>query len=73
MLGFDVVKNISPELNDSCIIAIGDNQQRAKLFESLRDEIISIISNRAYIGKNARIAKGVFIANGAHIGPNAKW
>jgi sugar O-acyltransferase (sialic acid O-acetyltransferase NeuD family) len=69
--GFDVVKTISLEKNMDCILALGDNEQRAALFESLQnDNIITLISNHAHIGKNAQIAKGVFIANGAHIGPN---
>ncbi|HSW93398.1 MAG TPA: NeuD/PglB/VioB family sugar acetyltransferase [Gammaproteobacteria bacterium] len=70
--GFDVVKNFSLEKTTECILALGDNKQRAALFDSLKNNIISLISIHAHIGKNAEIAKGVFVGNGAHIGPNAK-
>jgi len=69
--GFDVVKTTSLEENMDCIPAAGDNEQRAGLFELLQNNnIITLISDNAYIGRNTRIAKGAFIANGAHIGPN---
>jgi len=72
LFGFDVVKKISDAAHKNLIIAVGDNQQRAKLFESLQKNIIALISTNAHIGKNARIDKGAFIASGAHVGPNAK-
>lgn len=71
--GFDVVKSIPLNEVTECILALGDNNQRAALFDSLKDSnIISLISSHAHIGKNAEIARGVFIGNGAHIGPNAR-
>jgi len=72
IFGFDVVKNVSLEPLIDCIIAMGDNQQRATFFELLQKNAVPLISNRAYIGKNVQIDKGVFVGHGAHIGPYTK-
>ncbi len=56
-------------------IAIGNNGARKDFVSnSLADselKEISVISKRAYISKWSKIDKGVFIANGTHIGPEA--
>ncbi len=70
--GFDVIKNISLEPAAICIVAVGDNQKRAALFELLQKNIVALISDRAYVGKNAEIDKGVLVGHGAHVGPNTK-
>lgn len=56
-------------------IALGNNRARKEfVLDSLDDSslnVISVISKRAYISKRSKIDKGVFIANGTHIGPEA--
>lgn len=56
---------------DDCdvFIAIGDNRERKLLCEMHYANLICVISNTAYIGKEVRIGKGVFIAHSVHIGP----
>jgi UDP-N-acetylbacillosamine N-acetyltransferase len=56
-----------------CIVALGDNAERAKQFFELMKKAIrmtSVISHTAYLGKNARLGSGTFVGHTAHIGPN---
>lgn len=65
------------ELNekDAYIIAVGDNQKRANLYQALHDKdmghCISIFSKNSSVGMDAKIGQGSFIASGAYIGPQA--
>lgn len=53
-------------------LAIGDNYKRAEALKTKFDQnLISIISSKAHIGRGAEISKGNFIGNFAHIGPDA--
>lgn len=69
IFGFPVIKNL-PENAENIFIAIGDNIIRQKLSENKK--LINIISKRAYVSPTAEIADGIFIGDGAHIGPFAK-
>ena len=69
--GFDVVKEWTGEKTD-IFIAIGDNTMRKKKFEEVgEDRLVQIISNKAHLGHNSDIQKGVFVGNFSHIGPEA--
>lgn len=72
-LGFSVVKELPPEaIHYGCIVAIGNNNERKKKFEQLNcDKVISVISERAYIGWGVEISKGTYIGHLAVIGAQA--
>ncbi len=74
LFGFKVVKSLNINPRDPVILALGDNQKRAELFQQLQHQqnIVSLIAKDAHLGKNSSIATGVFVGQGAHIGPNAK-
>lgn len=51
-------------------IAIGDNELRRNKFMDLGEKnLISIVSNRAYVSERSTVAAGCFIGNHSHIGP----
>lgn len=55
-----------------CFLAIGDNRKRAVALEAIHGrELVSIISSRSHIGRDAVIAEGVFVGNFVHIGPES--
>lgn len=57
---------------EKIFFAIGDNAKRDELYRSYQNEnIISIVSNRAYLSKTSKIGRGCFIGNHCHIGPEA--
>lgn len=67
ILDYPVVKNY--EITDEqVIVAIGDNEKRLELCQKYYDNLVSVISARAYTGKGVKIGKGVFIAHNAHVG-----
>lgn len=59
-----------------CFVGIGDNYERKLIFEKLTKNgsatIVSVISQRAYLGRHARIGKGCFVGNYCHVGPDAR-
>jgi len=61
---------------DDCdyFFAIGDNKCRQDIVKKLdlAGMATTIISNKSYVSKYADIGCGVFVAEGAHIGPDAK-
>lgn len=68
--GFPVFREGKHE--GSFFLAIGDNYRRAEALKSNSEQnLISIISSKSHIGKQAIISRGVFIGNFAHIGPEA--
>jgi len=73
ILGFKLFKK-PPAIDMQTIVAVGDNIQRKKLLESLREsqKIIKVVSRDVYIGARAKIKAGSFIAHRAHIGPLAR-
>lgn len=62
--------------NDAFIAAIGDNKNRKKIYEKLKEKhkgcCISIISIHANIGMDAEVGYGTFIAQDVHIGPQVQ-
>ncbi len=69
ILGWETVRFYTLQEEDY-FVAIGDNAKRKALFETLKGgRPISILSPRAYFGKGSNIAKGCFIGNFSHIGP----
>lgn len=75
IFNFDVIKTLSHETKKPSIVAIGDNKERADLFDHLKEnhhELVPLIAHDAYISPFAKIESGVFVGHHAHIGPNAK-
>lgn len=67
ILGFPILKEYS--VNDEKVfIAVGDNAKRTALCEKYYENLTSVVSNNAYIGRNVKIGKGVFIGHHAHVG-----
>jgi UDP-N-acetylbacillosamine N-acetyltransferase len=66
---FDVVK--TPPIGEySYFIAIGDNYKRKEKYEEIGEgRLISVISNKAHIGRHSSVGNGCFIGNFCHIGP----
>lgn len=71
--GFDVVSKWDINQAAYIILALGDNQKRALLFQELMTSgnLISLVADSVHWGKNAIVEKGVFVGEGAHLGPNA--
>lgn len=67
ILGFPVVSDFSIT-DEKVIIGVGDNKIREKLSQKYYSNLFSVISNRAYIGRDVKIGKGVFVAHNAYIG-----
>lgn len=73
LLGFDILKDIPAFGPENYFIALGDNDERAKLWHQLSNEnknIVNLISQNAYIGNNVHLQTGIFVGNAVHIGPN---
>ena len=69
LYGFKVLKEW-PILDQPCFVAIGDNiKRKAKLLEWSGKNLVSVVSTTARIGLQARIARGCFVGNFCHIGP----
>lgn len=67
ILGFPVVSSIDIT-NENVIVAIGDNACRTRFSEKYYSNLVSVVSKNAYIGKDVKIGKGVFVAHNVHIG-----
>jgi len=71
IFGFDVCRNY-PLTNEAIFLAIGDNTERKQLLESLGEEqLISIISGSAHLGRGTHVGAGCFVGNFCHVGPEA--
>ncbi len=72
IMGFKVEPIYNLEESDTCIVAIGDNDTRKKVYNRLYsknyNKFISVISNTAYIGSSSYIGTGTFVAPCAYIG-----
>ena len=66
ILTFPVIKSLPAEA-EAVFVAIGDNAKRRKLAEGKK--LINVISKRAYVSLSAKLADGIFVGDGAHIGP----
>lgn len=75
ILGCRTLKKCEPKAGDRYIVALGDNEQRAKVYQMLLDirqgSPATVVSKHAYIGMESFIGQGTFVAVGAHIGPQA--
>ncbi len=75
LFNFKVVREL-PSHTQQLIIAVGDNQKRACLLDQFSKNNLSVINlsaHTAYVSKYSQLmAKGIFIAHGAHIGPHTR-
>ncbi len=69
LFGFHVIKDLPKEAKN-IFVAIGDNSKRSEVMTGI--EPTTIISKRAYIGKDAIIEAGCLIANGVFIGSQSR-
>jgi sugar O-acyltransferase (sialic acid O-acetyltransferase NeuD family) len=67
ILGFPMVSDYTIT-NEDVFVAIGDNKLRYEVCTQYYKNLVSIISNRAYLGKEISLGKGVFVAHNAHVG-----
>jgi sugar O-acyltransferase (sialic acid O-acetyltransferase NeuD family) len=67
ILKFPVISDYTVT-NEDVFVAIGDNKLRYEVCKQHYKNLVSVISNRAYLGKDISIGKGVFIAHNAHVG-----
>ena len=67
ILDFPVIKNYTITKED-VFIAVGNNEKRMQLGKKYYKNLVSIVSKKAYIGKNVTIGKGVFVAHNAQVG-----
>ena len=71
ILGFDLLKE-PPEGDFPLFLALGDNAKRKEKYEEMGAEnLISVISRTAHVGRGATVQRGCFVANFCHIGPEA--
>ena len=75
ILGCKAESTYELKAGDHYIIAIGNNEERQRLYEKLEKtsagQCISVISAHAQIGCEAQIGRGAFIASNAYLGPQA--
>lgn len=76
IMGADVLEHYQLGRKDKYIIAIGDNDKRSNLYNMLKGrncgEDVSVVSDYALLGVEAKIGTGTFIAPYAYIGPQVK-
>lgn len=67
LLGFPVLNNYKI-VDEKVIVALGDNRKRIELSQKYYNNLVNVISNRAYVGKNVKLGRGIFIGHNAYIG-----
>lgn len=75
ILGFNVIKNISMLSTSEykCIVAIGNNAERKRIFDTLSTEkIIAVVSKNTYIGHRSTIGTGSYVGQQCTIGPEVE-
>jgi UDP-N-acetylbacillosamine N-acetyltransferase len=71
LFGFPVLCHFSKK-EHQYFFAIGDNDKRQKKYLEIGPEhLLTIISSKAYLGRDIKLDKGVFAGNFVHIGPEA--
>lgn len=71
LYGFPVIKNC--EIDDVKVaLGIGDNNSRRVMYEKFQSNLVTVVSNDVYQGKDSNIGNGTFVAHNAHIGPLAR-
>lgn len=66
ILGYPVLTTFN--ITDEKIFVALEDSQKRKEEATKQKNLVSIISKRAYLGKNVTIGKGVFVAHDVHIG-----
>ena len=72
LFGFPVATTAPTETTAAHLIAVGDNQKRAVIFQQLSDNhtaMTSMIAQSAYLGAEHTLGQNVFVGHRAHIGP----
>ena len=76
IMGFVVYRDYELEENDAYIIAVGNNDARRKMHDSIKKchygKCVSVISCSSYMGMETHVGTGTFIAPHAYVGPQAK-
>lgn len=72
IFGFDVVPEVEPNSNQAYFLAIGNNEKRRQMRETLGKPLTEVIAHNAYVGREAVIGPGCFIGHEAYIGPLAR-
>lgn len=74
IFGFPVINDYEIMEQDQYFVAIGDNEKRRRLLDSLRHKgrLISIVDCEANVSQNAKIGAGCFVGSGAYVGPYAE-
>ena len=71
IFGFGVVTRFK-YADEEIFLAIGDNENRSRMARTINQlRLATIVSNKAYLGKDAFIDRGVFVGNYCHLGCNA--
>jgi len=69
IFGFDIVAAASID-DDDYFFALGNNEERKMKYDRIgKAGLISIISPKAYLGREAALGQGVFVGNFSHVGP----
>lgn len=73
ILGCRAVREYRLKPGDECLIAVGDNLQRKKIYELLGDtgrkQLVSVCSRSAIIREEVLIGRGVFVSANVCLGP----
>lgn len=76
ILGCKVKREYEIDMQSGYIIAVGNNQKRRELYQQMKSKnrgyCISLFAKDSYVGENAKIGKGTFIAYKTYIGPQAE-
>lgn len=76
IMGCDIKKAYEFGKNDCCIVGIGNNCERKKMFEDIQKGgnaiFSSIISKQAIVAESIIIGEGVFVSPNAYIGPQVE-
>lgn len=76
VLGCRVERQYELKEEDGYIIAIGDNNKRKEIYQSLVNisvgHCVSVVSLHACVGMKSQIGKGTFVASNVYIGPQVE-
>lgn len=67
ILGFPVVNTYNIK-DEKVIVGIGNNLKRKELSKKYYNNLVNVVSKNAYIGKEVKMGRGIFIAHNAHVG-----
>ena len=73
ILGFPAVQQVEPQEGDRFVLGIGENEERRARFLTMnRDELLTVVSDLARLGRGAEVRCGCFVSHAALIGPEAR-